>query len=205
MPARSSGIHSRYRRAGVARDPQTQADTAPLALLVVRAHRSLSVSERRGRSRPDRLTIRAPHVSSRRCPARPRGLTTGSGASRSTYRRSAGSVVFAAGGRLDRRIDIWRLERAIRSQRRPENAIHAGVLGGSRRNTEHRNAPVCPVEGLWWEACVVFVCRTHGSALAISQQESPLLENFRRRGEEPSEPEEESRCLCPEASGERPE
>src|SRR5205823_15103692 len=143
-------------------------------------------------------------------PNRPRMCTpflpcsrrSGSASSR-TAGRSVGSVVLAAGSMLCRNIAVGGVERSLRSERRSENAIDPGLLGGRRRETEQRNAPLYSPEGPEQDGVALRVRCTDRSPLNVSQPESCLLEDVRRLGEERSDAVGRSRRFPQERSEER--
>src|SRR5207247_1489385 len=99
-----------------------------------------------------------------------------------------------------RRLLFW-LSHNVRPERRPENAIDAGLLGSHRRETEHRNAPLYSPEEPEQDGVALRVRCTHRSPLRISQPESCLLEDVRRLGEERSDAVGRSRRFPREARG----
>src|SRR5437899_12969284 len=83
---------------------------------------------------------------------------------------------------VGRATSVWRLEHKVRPKRRRENAIDPGLLGGHRREAEHRNAPLYSAEGLEQHAVALRVRGTQRSSFSVSQPESRSEE--RRVGKE---------------------
>src|SRR5438034_5125564 len=113
----------------------------------------------------------------------------------------SGSVRLTAGWMVGRIVSVWCVEHNVRPERRPENPIDPGLLGGHRREPEHRNSPLYSPEGLEQDGVALRVRCTERSPLSVSQPESYLLEDVRRLGAERSDAVGRSRRFPREARG----
>src|SRR3989442_7282703 len=102
---------------------------------------------------------------------------------------------------VGRIVSVWCVEHNVRPERRRENAINPGLLGGHRREFGHRNAPLYSQEGPEQDGVALCVRCTERSPFRVSQPESCLLEDGRRLGEEDSKTAGRSRRIPRDARG----